>query len=184
MKLMPALFCLCLPFQQTQAQNAERAVTAEIIVDAGAADVWRAWTTAAGIKTFFAPGCNVDLKPMGAYEILFNPGGAAGERGAEGCVLLALQPEKMLAFTWNAPPHLPNVRQQFTSVVVRFKALDANRTHVTLRETGWGEGEEWDAAFNYFSKAWQGVVFARLKHRFEHGPIDWANPPKFPEQSN
>jgi hypothetical protein len=87
-----------------------------------------------------------------------------------------LLPKSMLSFTWNAPPHLPKVRQQRTSVVVRFKELEKGQTKVTLTESGWGEGDEWDKAFAYFSKAWQDVVLPRLKPRFEVGPVDWSNP--------
>lgn len=155
------------------AQEAERVVKAEIIVNASLDAVWETWTTEAGIKTFFAPACKVEPRVYGAFEMYFNPN---GERGGEGNLILALQPKNMLAFTWNAPPHLPNVRQQRTSVVVRFKRLEDGQTKVSLTESGWGEGEEWDKAFAYFSKAWQNIVLSRLKQRFENGPLDWSHP--------
>ena len=160
------------------AQETERAVKAEVIVNASVDAVWEAWTTEKGLKTFFAPACKIEPRVFGAFEIYFNPSGAPGQRGAEGNIILAMQPNKMLSFTWDAPPNLPNVRRQRTSVVVRFKGFDNGRTKVTLTATGWGEGEEWDKAFAYFSSAWQEVVLPRLKHRFEVGPIDWNNPPK------
>lgn len=47
----------------------------------------------------------------------------------------------------------------------------------SVTETGWGEGDEWDKAFAYFSSAWQDVVLKRLQYRFEVGPVDWKNPP-------
>jgi len=172
------LFCLLLlSAASLSAQETERVVKAEVVVDAGVDAVWEAWTTEAGIKTFFAPAGKIEPRVFGAFEIYFNPNGAPGERGGEGNVILALQPQKMLAFTWNAPPHLPNLRQQRTSVVVRFKELDKQRTQVTLIESGWGEGEEWDRAFAYFSRAWQDVVLPRLQYRFAVGPVDWAKPP-------
>jgi len=158
--------------------ESERAVTADVVVNAGIDAVWEAWTTEEGIKTFFAPACKVELRVLGTYDIYFNPQAPPGQRGAEGNLILAIQPKKMLSFTWDAPPHLPNVRGQRTSVVIRFNELDNNKTRVTLAETGWGEGEEWDKAFAYFSSAWKDVVLARLKHRFEVGPIDWKNPPQ------
>jgi len=170
------LFCLLLSAVSLSAQEAERVVKAEVIVNAGLDAVWEAWTTEAGIKTFFAPACKVEPRVYGAFEMYFNPNGAPGQRGGEGNLILAIQPQSMLSFTWNAPPHLPNVRQQRTSVVVRFKELEKGQTKVTLAESGWGEGEEWDKAFAYFSKAWQDIVFPRLKQRFEVGPLDWANP--------
>jgi uncharacterized protein YciI len=47
---------------------------------------------------------------------------------------------------------------------------------VSLVQSGWGEGEEWNRAFEYFTNAW-GSVFALLKYRFEVGPVDWKKPP-------
>lgn len=135
------------------APDNERVVKAEVVVNAALADVWQAWTTEAGAKTFFAPACKIDLRVGGAYEMYFNPAGAEGERGGEGNAILAIQPHNMLAFSWNAPPHLPNVRRQRTSVVLRFKEIAPNKTRVTLVESGWGEGEEWDQAFAYFNRA-------------------------------
>lgn len=159
---------LCFNAAQTSSQTSERAVVAEVIVNASLAETWDAWTTEEGIKSFFAPACKIDLRVSGAYEMYFAPEAPAGQRGGEGNIVLAIQPQKMLSFTWNAPPTLPNVRQQHTSVVVRFKDLGESKTKVTLTETGWGEGEEWDKAFNYFSNAWQNIVMPRLKERFEN----------------
>lgn len=159
------------------AQDAERVVKAEVIAPASLEQVWQAWTTVEGLKSFFAPACKVDLRVGGAYEMYFNPAGAPGERGGEGNAILAIQPQNMLAFTWNAPPSLPNVRRQHTSVVVRFKEIAPGQTKVTLVQSGWGAGEEWDKAFAYFNRAWPEIVLPRLQHRFAKGPIDWNNPP-------
>jgi uncharacterized protein YndB with AHSA1/START domain len=162
-------------------REAERVITCEIEVPAPLLAVWRAWTTQAGAETFFAPRCTIDLKPGGAYEMLFDLGAERGKQGAEGMVVMAVQPQRMLAFTWNAPPHLPSVRGQLTHVVIRLFETDAGHTRVTVRHDGWGEGSEWDAAFQYFSRAWADIVLPRLKHRFERGPVDWSNPPRFAE---
>lgn len=155
----------------------ERFIFGEVVVDAGLDDVWHAWTTESGVRSFFAPECNIDLQPDGWYEIFFNPAAEPGMRGGEGLRVLAIQPKKMLTFTWNAPPHLPEVRGQRTHVILRFFPLNDNRTRVTLHHDGWGEGGEWDEAFDYFENAWKRVVLPRLKYRFEHGPVDWENRP-------
>jgi hypothetical protein len=62
-------------------------------------------------------------------------------------------------------------------VTVFFSALGPDRTRVLLRHDGWGEGGEWDGAFEYFNRAWKRTVLPRLKYRFESGPIDWNSPP-------
>jgi hypothetical protein len=86
---------------------------------------------------------------------------------------MALQPKKMLSFDWNAPPSLPEIRQQRTFVVVRFEPVGDRQTRVALHHTGWGDGGEWDKTYAYFDRAW-GNVLANLKKRFETGPVDWT----------
>jgi hypothetical protein len=94
-------------------------------------------------------------------------------KGADDMRYMALQSPSMLSFDWNAPPSLPEVRQQRTFVVVRLVPVSASSTRVTLHQTGWGEGGEWDKTYAYFDRAW-GVVLGNLKKRYESGPIDWA----------
>lgn len=157
--------------------SSDRVLFKQAVLDAPASEAWQVWTTEDGIRSFFAPACNVDLRVDGPFEILFDPEAHPGRRGAEGCRIMAFQPEKMLAFTWNAPPHLAEARKQWTHVVVRFKANDSSSCTVTIRHDGWGEGGEWDQAYDYFDRAWE-TVLRRLEYRFREGPVDWENPPK------
>ncbi len=46
---------------------------------------------------------------------------------------------------------------------------------VHFTQLGWGEGEQWDKVFDYFTEAWD-IVLGRLQYRFSAGPIDWDNP--------
>ena len=100
-----------------------------------------------------------------------------GERGGEELTLLAIQPEKTLSFTWNAPPDLPEIRGQMTYVTLRFEKAGENQTQLSFFHGGWGEGGHWDQAFDYFIRTWGEVVLPRLQYRFEEGPVDWENPP-------
>lgn len=154
-----------------------RAIEHEIVVHAAADEVWYAWTTNEGVKTFFAPASNVDLGVDGPYEIFFDPEAEPGKRGADGARILAFQTGKMLSFTWNAPLHMPEIRKQWTHVVVRLFAVGPATTRVSIWHDGWGKGEKWDEAFEYFSRAWKDAVLPRLRHRFTVGPVDWKNPP-------
>jgi len=162
-----------------QQAETEKVITGQIDVPATLGEVWDAWTTEEGAQAFFAPKSHIDLKPGGTYEMLFNLEAEQGKQGGEGMVVLAVQPMRMLAFTWNAPPDLPSVRGQMTHVVVRMAETEAGKTRVTLRHDGWGEGNEWEKAFAYFSRVWPSVVLPRLRYRFETGPVDWSNPPTF-----
>ena len=146
-----------------------KTVTVKAPVDA----VWAVWTTSEGIKTFFAPDARVEARPGGPFEIFFNPYAKPGLKGADGMVVLAVQEKRMLSFTWNSPPHLPEVRGQRTAVTVRVKPAGEGLTEVRLTHAGWGDGGQWDQSFDYFDKAW-GRVLANLEKRFAEGPVDWA----------
>jgi uncharacterized protein YndB with AHSA1/START domain len=161
----------------TAKDHAERAIKLEIVLNAPVERVWKAWTTTEGIRSFFAPDCDIDLRVLGKYDILFAPDAPVGLRGAENNLILAIQEGKLLSFTWDAPPMFPNIRKQRTSVVIRLTQLDVNKTKLSLTQSGWGNGEEWDKVYDYFVIAWGEVVLPFLKHSLESGPIDWKNPP-------
>jgi uncharacterized protein YndB with AHSA1/START domain len=173
--LVPALAGLALP-----AAAGERVLRAEMVLDAPVEDVWKAWTTEGGAKTFFAPAAHIEPRVDGLYEIYFDPTAAPGRRGAEGLRILVFEPMKRLSFTWNAPPDQPYVRAQRTVVTLELTPRDAGHTLMTLTHSGWGEGPEWDRAYQYFDDAWNRVVLPRLVYRFTHGPIDWARRPDLP----
>ncbi|MBL8512877.1 MAG: SRPBCC domain-containing protein [Betaproteobacteria bacterium] len=151
----------------------EKSITEKVTVKAKVDDVWRAWTSSAGIKTFFAPDANVELKIDGPFQIYIDPTAEPGMKGADDMRILAFQENKMLTFTWNAPPSLPEARKQRTVVIVRFEARGDAITDVTLTHLGWGEGGEWDKAHGYFSRSWPNVL-KNLKKRFDDGPVDWT----------
>ena len=167
------LFAGLLLLLSLTATAAERAIEKTIVVPATLDQAWEAWTTREGIISFFAPDAKIEPKVGGAFHIYINPLAEPGMKGADEMRLMAVQPKKMISFDWNAPPHLPNVRQQRTFVVVRFAPVGDKETQVTLHHTGWGDGEEWDKAYAYFDRAW-GNVLANLKKRFESGPQDWT----------
>ena len=153
---------------------AERAIEVEAVVKAPVPEVWKAWTTTDGVKTFFAPEANVDLRVNGPYEIFFNPLAQPGLKGADGMRVIGFQENKMLIFTWSAPPQLPEARTQQNIVIVRLEPVGTSQTMVKIHHVGWGDGGEWDKSFDYFSKAWP-FVLANLTERFEKGPKDWTS---------
>ena len=150
----------------------DRVIHKEVLVKAPVEAVWQAWTTSEGIKTFFAPDARVEARVDGPFEIYMNPFAPPGMKGADDMRILALQPQRMLSFTWNAPPHLPEARAQRTYVTVRMKPATEGETQVTLTHGGWGDGGQWDQAYDYFNRAW-GNVLANLQKRFVEGPVDW-----------
>ena len=147
---------------------AERVLLKEVIVPGGTPEVWAAWTTAAGVRTFFAPEAKIELVPGGPYELYFDAEQPAGLRGSEGCTVIEVQPERRLVFTWNFPPHMPSIRGERTRVELSFQPTASGWTYVGLRQVGWRDGEEWERGYAYFDRAWE-MVLDRLAERFRSG---------------
>jgi len=181
-----AALCLIVPAAASAAAAGEdpgmNTIRKEVTVQATPAQVFEAWTTLAGVRSFFAPDANMELRLGGPYEMLFDPEANEGGRGSEGCRILSYLPGEMLSFDWNNPPKLPSIRQEKTWVVVRFDDAGGGRTRLTLTHLGWRTGGEWPQAHAYFERAWD-VVLYRLLVCFEKGPINWSKPP-YPPAGN
>lgn len=171
--MLRSLLLLVLCVFSFSAGAAEQGIEITVSVKAPVAEVWQAWTTAAGITSFFAPEAQVDARPDGDFHIYIDPYAEPGMKGADDMRVLAVETEKLLSFTWNAPPSLAEARKQRTVVILRF-APDGDATTLTLSHLGWGEGGEWPKARAYFANAWK-FVLNNLQTRFETGkPIDWT----------
>jgi len=171
--LLALSICAGSPAQIHAAPTEERRVLREVVVKAPVAAVWKAWTTSEGIVSFFAPEAVVDARPDGPFHIHMNPYGAAGLKGADDMRVMGVQENRMLSFSWNAPPHLPEARKQRTFVIVRLEPVGDAETLVRLTHIGWGDGGQWDQTHAYFDRAW-GNVLANLQKRFAEGPVDWT----------
>src|SRR5262245_24178780 len=84
------------PNQSETSRHLDRTIGLEIVINAPVERVWQAWTTRDGIRSFFAPDCDIDFRVLGKFDIWFKPSAPSGLRGAEGNLILAIQQEKML----------------------------------------------------------------------------------------
>lgn len=149
--------------------GSDREIVRECTVELPVAEVWRLWTTSEGVSEWLVENNRVELRVGGPYEFYFNADGPSGERGGEGCKILSFLPERMLSFTWNAPPHLDHTRSRHTHVVVEFDARGPERTHVRLTHLGWPTDEvdshpQWPETIAYFGGAWTNVLKALEAH--------------------
>ena len=149
-----------------------RSLVKELVVKAPALEVWSAWTTKAGIDSWWGPpDARIELRIGGPFELLFLSDAPAGEQGSEGCRFLAYVPGEMLAFTWNATPDHP-LRAAHTWVVLTFARLDNRTTAVPPGSTPvsgrtglWSMNSTWP----YFDDAW-GRVLQRLAPPLQDNP--------------
>ncbi len=151
-------------WDKAQSDVVAPAVHKDVLVPAAPAEVWKAWTTSAGIKEFLGVDSKVEAKAGGPFELYFNPAVPLGQRGSEGCRFLAVEPERYLTFEWNAPPTIPKIRPLHHVVTVHLEPEGAG-TRVRLDAMGYGAGPEWAETRKYFDNAW-GMVLGALQKRF------------------
>ena len=140
----------------------EREICHERIVHASRADVWALWSSTEGVTKWLCDEANIELRIGGPFEIHFDLDQPHGLRGSETCRILSFRPERMLSFTWNAPPQFSKTRDLHTWVVVTF-ANAGEGTRVEIAHTGWpesglGDEPQWQETFAYFARAWSSVL--------------------------
>jgi uncharacterized protein YndB with AHSA1/START domain len=158
-------------------QKTDRTIFLETVVAAPPDEVFRLWTTADGIKKFFAPEAQIDATIGGRFHVIFAPAKdpEGDSHGTKGARILKLVQNRELAFEWvtfagdeslgrNAPPYAPaaerNVRPLPTWVELNFEAVPGKpeQTRVRFAHYGFRDGEKWEESFHWFERAWKGVL--------------------------
>jgi len=155
----------------------DRTIFLEAIVAAPPSTVFELWTSKDGIKKFFAPDARIDAAAGGRYQVIFAPAQdpEGDSHGTKGARILKLVPNKELAFEWitfagdellgkNAPPYAPpaerNIDPLPTWVELTFESIEGqpNKTHLRFAHYGFREGEKWERSYQWFARAWKGVL--------------------------
>ena len=71
-----------------------------------------------------------------------------------------------------APEKFPEVRRIGTTATFDFQPEGDDKTRVTLTQTGWKDGKEWDDAYDYLAQG-NAQLLAQLYRRFKTGPLAW-----------
>lgn len=140
----------------------DRMIVHEKVVALPRSEVFTLLTTTEGITRWLADAAKVELRVGGAYEIEFLADAPLGSRGSESCRFLSYIPDRMVSFTWNAPPQFDKTRFLHTWVVIELADCPEG-TRVLLTHTGWPasglSGEpQWEEIFAYFDSAWSWVL--------------------------
>lgn len=161
------------PPSQAHADNPLAPIIHSVTVNAPRADVWKSISSGEGWKSFLGVENKIELRPGGPFELYFGST-TPGERGSEGCTVLSYVPERMLSFTWNAPPKFAHARAERTWVVISLEDAGPGKTLVRLEQFGFTEqvaahpdyADQWKQVRAYFQNAW-GRVLGALKDHFE-----------------
>lgn len=149
----------------TKLSAPEKALKFEVTVPATVEQVWEAFTTKEGLSTWLWKDVSVDLRKGGDWTVHF-PGGSTG-----GGTIVDFTPQRRLEMRALCPDQFPTVRRDRTTAVFQFEPV-AGGTQVTLTQTGWKQGTEWDSAYDYLAQG-NAQLMSQLQYRFTKGPIQW-----------
>jgi len=147
----------------TRVSAPEKALRFEVTVPASAEDTWAALTTTAGVESWLWKDARVDLRPGGDWLVLY-PEGKTG-----GGTIVSFVEKQRLELRAMAPEWFPTVRRERTKAVFELAAIGPTSTRVTLVQTGWKTGKEWDDAYEYLAKG-NAQLLEQLRRRFAAGP--------------
>jgi AcrR family transcriptional regulator len=91
-----------------------------------------------------------------------------------GGTVVSITPKTELVIAALAPDRFPTVRAARARAIFAFALVTPVSTTVTLTQTGWQNGAEWNAAYEYLAGG-NAELLTQLYQRFASGPIAWPN---------
>jgi uncharacterized protein YndB with AHSA1/START domain len=153
------------PVTVTKVAAPERALRFEVTVPGSLDEVWAAFTTSDGLATWLWRDTRVDARPGGDWLAIF-------PQSTGGGTIVSLTAKSQLVIAALAPDTFPAVRAARTRALFEFAAVTPSTTRVSLVQTGWKNGDEWDAAYEYLAGG-NAELLTQLYQRFASGPIAW-----------
>jgi uncharacterized protein YndB with AHSA1/START domain len=151
-----------------------RVLQQSIVVSATPRQLWDAFTTTDGLRTWAVPVVHADFRLGGMFESTYRLDGKIGAPGNIKNQYLSYVPLRMVAFqAVAAPPTFPHkelLADIFT--VAEFEPVDERRTRVTLSMVGYRPGDGYETIYRLFERG-NAISLERLRQSFATGPIDW-----------
>ena len=143
-------------------------IIAEGVVNAPVSDVWKAWTTSAGLMSWLAPHADIDLRLGGLMRTHYKAEGALGDAGTIENEIIAFDPERMLAIRVSkAPADSPfkgSIKAMWT--VLYFTAERDGTTHFKVVGLGFTTDAESQKMKQFFERG-NAYTVDQLKKHFE-----------------
>jgi len=153
----------------------DRSIQLSVDVPAPAAAVFDAMTTSEGFSSWAVPMARIDLRIGGVIEASYDSKAKPGDPDNIKNQIVAYVPGRLLVIhNVQAPAgFVDSALFQKTVTIMEFTSVDANTTHVTLTNAGYGKGAGFDDVYSHFEWG-DAYTLHELRARFIRGPVDWA----------
>lgn len=157
-----ALACLA------HAADATDSITAEGMVDAPVSEVWSAWTTSTGLRSWLAPHAEIDLRIDGLMRSNYKASGTLGDKDTIVNRVLSYEPQRMLSIRVAKAPEgfpFPNAVASMWTVLY-FDERSPGKTHVRIVGMGFTRDEESQRMRAAFDSG-NAYTLGQLQRRFQ-----------------
>lgn len=155
--------------------DGRRIARLEADIPASLSDVWGAFATDEGLRSWMAPVAAVDMKIGGIMEASYHPDAKIGDPANIKNRILSFAPETMLSLQVSQfPPNYPFDKDKAgkTWSVILFHPISDKVTRVTLLGFGFQKGDDWEKLHQFGIRA-NSYSLMKLHERFTKGPSDW-----------
>ncbi len=148
----------------------------EVILNTSIGEVWDAFTTEKGLKSWAVPVVQLDFRIGGTRKAHYNKNAQIGDDFTITNDILNYLPKELLTYKVNLTKAFPKEcrdEDDHLQYMLQFRELNNKRVKITFSMLGWGEGPEWEEVYDKFERGnrW---TFERLVKRFKTGrPVDW-----------
>lgn len=167
-----ALISLLIQDPQDSAERMLRLATADqpivtsTVIHATPREVWKAWTTDAGITGWMVASGKVDLRIGGSLTTSYTKGSTLDGPDVIVNTILAFDPERMLTIkTSRTPENFPfKEAMKKCWTVIYFESMEDEKTRVTVRMNGYTHDAESQKMKDFFRHGNQVTLDALAKY--------------------
>ena len=156
------------------APDGTRVLRHTMVIPASQGEVWDAFTTTEGVRSWAVPVAHIDFRVGGIWESSYGKDAKIGAPGNIQNKFLSYIPMRMLSMqAINAPPtfsHPEVLKDVFT--VLEIEVLSENSVRVTSSMVGYRNNEAHNNVYNFFERG-NAQSLQSLYDRFTKGPRKW-----------
>ena len=137
------------------ASTGEKVLRLEAIVPVPKAEAWKLLTTEEGLRKWIAPVVSLDLKIGGQILTNYDSTRSAGDTGTIRLPILNFLDQDLVTLKVNLNDKFPQrVREQDRNLqeIIQIAGTGDGQTKITSSMFGWGEGPEWEKAYDFFAR--------------------------------
>jgi uncharacterized protein YndB with AHSA1/START domain len=146
--------------------TSEQPIVNSAVVDAPVSDVWKAFTTTEGIKSWMVAEGDIDLRIGGKMRTAYAAGTDLGGPNAIENTIIAYDPERMLTIQNTKAPEIFPFKKAISQVwtVIYFEPVGKEKTKVTVRMLGYRAEDEFVQMRRFFMDGNQQTIDELVKH--------------------